>query len=117
MYERILIPIFATMMAIAMIAFGLLRADDPMHSDVPLLPWTQATADNPTGSYRFTVNGWEETTHWRINGDESKAKFIDQIHPLVWTLFVVLLAFGMAVLVSDEKNVQRLCQIRLHEDD
>jgi len=115
MFERILIPIFATMLAIAIITVGVLRKDDPVAVNVSSPPWTQATVDNPTGSYRFTVNGWEDTAHWRINGEESKVKFIDQIHPVVWMLFVVSLASGMAVLASNEENVKRLCRIREEE--
>ena len=112
MFERILIPIFATMLATAIIAVDILRTGDPVEIKVPSPPWTQATADNPTGSYRFTVNGWEESALWRINGEEAKVKFIDKIHPVVWMLFVVSLATGMAVLASDEENVKRLCLIR-----
>jgi len=71
-------------------------------------PWMKATSENPTGSYRYTVNGWEDTVNWRIEGEESKVKFIDHVHPVVWMFVVVLSASGLAVLASDEESVRRL---------
>ena len=71
-------------------------------------PWTGANEGNPAGSFRYTINGWEDAALWRIEGEEAKVKFIDNIHPLVWMLLVVLLACGLAVMASDEKHVQRL---------
>ena len=71
-------------------------------------PWTQATKKNPSGSFRYTVNGWEDAALWRIDGEEAKVQFIDKIHPLVWMLIVVLSASGLAVMASDEKHVRRL---------
>ena len=94
-------------MAIALVSTSLF-CTDKISGIAPTAPWVQATADNPTGSYRFTTNGWEDSSNWRINGEETKVKFIDNIHPLIWTLIVVLVAFGLAILVSDDKNVERL---------
>ena len=110
MFDRTLIPFLATMMAIAMVVTCLIRVESPNgdESRFAPAPWTQATTANPTGSYRFTTNGWEDTTHWRLQGEEAKVKFVDKIHPLVFALIVVLVAFGLAVLASDEKNVERL---------
>ncbi len=112
MFERTLIPFFATVMAIAIASSSFVLTDAPFSdgsaTEVSLAPWTQATAENPTGSFRFTKNGWENTTRWRINGEEAKVKFIDNIHPLIWTLIVVLVAFGLAILASDEESVRRL---------
>ncbi len=94
-------------MAIAMVSTCLFHTDAPSES-IPTAPWTEATAENPTGSYRFTANGWEDSTNWRINGEETKVKFVDHIHPLIWSLIVILVAFGLAILVSDDKSVERL---------
>jgi len=108
MFERTLIPLVATLMAAALTVVVLTRTGEPPVIDVPAPPWTRATVENPTGSYRFTTNGWEETANWRINGEESRVKFIDHVHPLTWMLFVILLACGLAILVSDEEHVRRL---------
>jgi hypothetical protein len=110
MFERIFIPLFATLMAIALVSTTLIENDAPSRSaqPAPAAPWTQVTATNPTGSFRFTKNGWEDTTHWRIGGDEAKVEFIDNIHPLTWTLIVILAAIGLAIFASDEKSVRRL---------
>jgi hypothetical protein len=109
MFERIFIPLFATLMAIALVSTTLVDNDTPTRSaQSTTAPWTQVTATDPTGSFRFTKNGWEDTTHWRIGGEESKVEFIDNIHPLTWTLIVILAAIGLAILASDEKSVRRL---------
>jgi hypothetical protein len=108
MFERILIPFIATLMAIGLMASGLLLNNDTSPGTPSTPPWMQATAENPTGSYRFTVNGWEDTARWRIKGDEAKVKFIDQIHPLVLMLMVVLVAVGLAIVASDEQSVRQL---------
>lgn len=107
MLAKTLIPLIATLMAIVLVSATMLRNEGSTESQVTP-PWTQATVDNPTGSYRFTTNGWEETALWRIGGEESKVKFIDHVHPLAWMLFVVLAALGLAILVSDEESVKSL---------
>jgi len=107
MFDRILVPLIATLMAAGLIG-GMLLNDKSSTVQISPPPWTQATASNPTGSYRFTVNGWEDSSSWRLRGDEAKVKFIDNIHPLVWMLFVVLVALGLAILVSDEDSLKRL---------
>lgn len=71
-------------------------------------PWANATSENPTGGYRFTSNGWENTVHWRVGREEAKVKFVDRIHPVVWMIGVVLAASGLAVLASDEESVKSL---------
>jgi hypothetical protein len=71
-------------------------------------PWASASAENPSGGYRFTANGWENTVHWRLKSDEAKVKFIDHVHPVIWMLVVVLAASGLAVLASDEESVKSL---------
>ena len=83
---------------------GAIRALSPE----PVSPWAVTEPTNPTAAYRFTNNGWEDSTTWRIDGEEAKTKFIDRIHPLVWSILVVLLVYGLAILVSDEKQVRRL---------
>ncbi|QEG20183.1 hypothetical protein [Mariniblastus fucicola] len=109
MIERIFIPFVATLMAIVLISMSLIRSDDPAsRQPASSPPWTKATAENPTGSYRFTVNGWEDTVHWRIDGEETKVEFIDNIHPLIMMLLVVLVAFGLAILASDEESIKSL---------
>lgn len=108
MFERILIPLIATLMATTLVGLTLLRDNGSSNYKATQPPWTQATADNPTGSYRFTTNGWEESASWRIGGEEGKVKFIDQVHPLTWMLLVVLLALGLAILASDEETVKSL---------
>jgi len=109
MFSKTFIPLIATLMAIVLVGGGLLlRYDESKNAQIASPPWTMATAENPTGSYRFTVNGWEETASWRINGEESKVKFIDQVHPLTWMLFVILAALGLAILSSDEESVKSL---------
>ena len=108
MLERILIPLIATLMATTLIGLMLLRDNDSSNSQVVGPPWTQATAEDPTGSYRYTANGWVDTASWRIGGEETKIKFVDQVHPLTWMLLVVLLALGLAILASDEESVKSL---------
>lgn len=108
MFERILIPLIATLMAMTLIGVTLLRDNESSNSQAAGPPWTQATADNPAGSYRFTSNGWQETASWRISGEETKVKFVDQVHPLIWMLLVVLVALGLAILASDEESVRSL---------
>jgi len=93
--------------AVAFSCVAIANADE--NADIKVAPpWTKATSENPTGSYRYTVNGWEDTALWRIEGEESKVQFIDHIHPVVWMLVVVLSASGLAVLASDEESVRRL---------
>jgi len=106
MLTKTLIPLVATLMAIALVGTTMLRDNGTTESVAP--PWTQATAENPTGSYRFTTNGWEDTASWRIGGEESKVQFIDHVHPFVWMLFVVFAALGLAILFSDEESVKSL---------
>lgn len=109
MSSKTVIPLIATLMALVLVGGAfLLRYDENTNTRIAAPPWTKATAENPTGSYRFTVNGWEESASWRINGEEAKVKFIDQVHPLAWMLFVVLSALGLAILASDEESVKSL---------
>lgn len=79
-----------------------------LQSAQPVAPWTMTESSNPTAAYRFTNNGWEDSTSWRINGEEAKAKFIDQIHPLVWSVLIILVVYALAILVSDEEQLRRL---------
>lgn len=113
MLAKTLIPLIATLMAIVLVGTTMLRNEESTtESFTP--PWTQATLDNPTGSYRFTNNGWEDSAFWRIGGEESKVQFIDHIHPFVWMLFVVLAALGLAILFSDEESVKSLWARKVH---
>lgn len=99
--------IFWCVIAVAMSCVAMANADEHV-SVVADSPWTNASSENPSGGYRYTANGWENTVHWRIGGEEAKVKFIDNIHPAVWMLVVVLAASGLAILASDEDSVQRL---------
>lgn len=109
MLERILLPIIALLMAVGLINHSLIQSDAaPSHAALPSAPWATATPNNPTSTYRHTNKGWEDSTRWRINGEESKVQFIDNVHPLVWSLMLVLVVYGLAILVSDEKHVRRL---------
>lgn len=83
------------------------RADDPSAASASM-PWTSSYAENPAGSYRHTVDGWVDTSHWRIRGDEGKVRFIDHIHPVVWMLLVVFLASGLAILASDDESFSQI---------
>lgn len=112
MLTRTFIPLIAALMAIMLVSTTMLRDEGSIATVTP--PWTQATADNPTGSYRFTTNGWEDTALWRIGGEESKVQFIDHVHPFVWMLFVVLTALGLAIMFSDEESVKSLWGRKVH---
>ncbi len=90
-----------------LISANTVYADNPS-SAVVTPPWMQSIAENPAGSYRQTVNGWVDTSHWRVDRDEGKVRFIKNIHPVIWMLIVVLMASGLAVLASDEESVMEL---------
>lgn len=76
-------------------------------SPVPVSPWTVTDSANPTATFRFTSQGWQDSTAWRSDGEEAKITFIDQIHPLVWSLLIILVVYGLAILTSDEKQLRR----------
>ena len=71
----------------------------------PIAPWTTSLSENRAGSYRYTVNGWEDTSHWRQIGEEAEVRWIDSVHPMVLMLLIVFLASGLAVMASDDESV------------
>ena len=79
-----------------------LRATEP--SVVP--PWTTTLDEHPAGTYRYTVNGWEDTSQWRLAIEEPQDSIaFDALHPLVLTLLVVCLSSWLAVLSSDDESL------------
>lgn len=106
MFSRTFLYLSACLIA-ASLCVSVVCADDTLGNIAPP-PWTTSSAENPAGSYRQTSEGWVDTSHWRIRGDEGKVRFIDHIHPVVWMLLVVALSSGLAVLASDEESVSQI---------
>lgn len=86
------------------VSAAMLHAAEPAEPAV-VPPWTTSLDDHPAGSYRYTVNGWEDTSQWRLAIEEPDDSFIDVFHPLVLTLLVVGLSSWLAVLASDDESL------------
>lgn len=102
-----LIPLFFTFLLVIVAGASMyLQTGD----SEPVAPWTLATAENPTGSYRYTSEGWQDSTQWQIQLAKSAQtqSLAKRIHPLYVAALVLLLALGSATLVSNEKEVSRV---------
>jgi hypothetical protein len=108
MFERFIIPFFGSFMAASVLCGGLYLSSPPIVDGTPAAPWIQPADAGPEVTWRHTSDGWQNSTDWRVEKDEARVRFIDRIHPVTWTVIVLLLAIGAAVLVSDDWNVKRL---------
>ena len=63
-----------------------------------------ASLDTP---WRMTKDGWQDSRTWRDIQSESDAPE-PGVHPIFWTLGVLLLAFGAMIWSSEEDDAEQI---------
>lgn len=108
MLEKFFIPFCGSLLVVTAMCGGLYLSSPSTFDETLSPPWIQSAEAGPIATWRHTAEGWQDSAVWRADGEEVRVRFVDRIHPVTWTIGVVLLAIGAAVLVSDEWNVRRL---------
>lgn len=108
MFEKFIIPFCGSLLVVTAFCGGLYLSAPSPFDETPSPPWIQSADAGPVATWRHTADGWQDSAAWRADGEEVRVRFVDRIHPVTWTIVVLLLATGAAVLVSDEWNIKRL---------
>lgn len=69
---------------------------------------TVATKVDPMSTYRYTAEGWRDSTDWRLPKSESRIRAIDYFHPGIWTLLVVISVLIAMVISTGEEELSRM---------
>jgi len=102
MFDRLIVPLLATSLGMLISMGGMWALGDPGDPS-PEAPWLSESGE-PTAAWRYTADGWQDSSAWRVGENESRIKFIDQIHPTVVAGLVLLLCVGVG-LYFDRKSV------------
>ena len=98
MFDRFIVPFLASSMGVMISLAGFCFLGDPPSDP----PWINPSGE-PTSTWRQTADGWQDTSEWRVGKEESRVKFIDEIHPTVVAGLILLLCLGVG-LYFDRKT-------------
>ncbi len=64
-----------------------------------------------TNELRYTTMGWQTPSHWARQRTQSSQLSIDQLHPVLVAVIMLLLSLLAIVLDASDRDVERLLKI------